>query len=102
MGGDDLVRGKKEVTSDVPYELKQIKSGLKKAIGLEIQWNKNYEDGRKTPIYLKGKIKNLYSHLFSIELTNGRIVTFTYKDIYAKNIKLLSTKTGKNIIKTII
>lgn len=97
-----MVRGRKAVTSDVPYELGQIKKGIKKLIGLEVQWNKNHEDGRKTAIYLKGKIQNVYKHLFSIKLDSGRIITFTYKDIYANKIKLLSTKTGKNIIKKIV
>ena len=97
-----MVRGRKAVTPDVPYELKQIKKGIKQIMGLEVQWNKNYEDGRKTPIFLKGKIHNVYKHLFSIRLNNGRIITFTYKDVYANKVKLLSTNNGQNIIKKIV
>ena len=78
-----MVRGRKAVTSDVPYELEEIKKGIQEIIGLEVQWNKNHEDKRKNAIYLKGKIER---HLFSVKLDNGRIITFTYKDIYANKI----------------
>lgn len=97
-----MVRGRKAVTSDVPYEIGEIKKGLNALIGAEVQWNKNYEDRRKNTIYLRGIIEKTYSHLFSIKLNNGRVVTFTYQDIYAKNIKLLSTKTGSNILNKIV
>lgn len=101
-GGDFLVRGRKAVTSEVPYKIEEIKKGLEAIIGMEVQWNKNYEDRRKNTIYLRGIIDKTYSHLFSIKLNNGRTVTFTYQDIYAKNIKLLSTKTGSNVLKKIV
>ncbi|MFW5962360.1 MAG: Veg family protein [bacterium] len=92
-----MVRGTRLVKSSRVYSINDIKKHLSTMIGQKIQWDRSRGDGRKKKTYVEGTIVSAYNHLFTVKV-NGYIETFSYKDLYIKDIKILSCITGKNIL----
>mgnify|MGYP006304475451 CR=1 FL=1 len=94
-----MVRGIKLRTPQVPYSLQEIKECIANLEGHPVQWDLNRHDGRKKRMYVEGKIVRAYQHHFTIQLDSSkRITSFSYVDLYASQIKILSLLDGENIL----
>ena len=94
-----MVRGIKLRTPTVPFLIEEIKGCIKGLEGHPVQWDLNRHDGRKKRIYIEGKIVKAYKHHFTIQIDSSkRMTSFSYVDLYASQIKILSLLDGENIL----